>query len=184
MIKLNYKGVDIVALSDTHGEHREVEIPSCDVVVHAGDCCESGDEEQIGDFFAWLSELPAKHKIFVAGNHDLPFELFPESSSNYIPENVIFLNNSIIELEGVVFLGIEATMGLLGDIEIDEKVDILISHCAPYGIADEGGKGCKNLRKLIFDTSPAISIFGHFHSDSGSDQMIDGIRFLNVAIKQ
>ncbi len=181
MIEFEYKGKKIVAMSDTHGGHRKLDISSCDILIHCGDVCNAGDMVQIKDFFDWFSALSATHKIFVSGNHDLPFELNQEFAQTLIPSNVTFLNNGIIDMDGIVIAGIEATMGLLNDIDIDERVDILVSHCAPYGVADENGKGCRKLKKLICDTHPAISIFGHFHTDGGSDQTIDGIRYINVS---
>ncbi len=181
MKNFEYKGLKITALSDTHGEHRRLDVHSCDILIHCGDVCNAGDMGQITDFFEWFSNLPAKHKIFISGNHDLPFELEPEFAQNLIPSGVTFLNNGIIEIDGLVVAGIEATMGLLDDIEIDERVDILVSHCAPYGVADENGKGCRKLKKLICDTHPAISIFGHYHADGGSDQIIGGIRYINAS---
>ncbi|MFR9651602.1 MAG: metallophosphatase domain-containing protein [Rikenellaceae bacterium] len=170
----------ITVLSDTHGKHRELCIEPCDILIHAGDCCDAGDIEQMQDFFMWLSDQPARYKIFVSGNHDLPFELDPEFAEGLIPDNVLFLNNRSVEIEGVTIAGIEATMGLLNDIEITENVDIIISHCAPKDILD-GGIGCDNLRKLIFDVKPTYSIFGHCHEFGDQQLEIDGICFMNVA---
>ncbi len=182
MIQFEYKGLKIIALSDTHGKHRELHINPCDILIYAGDCCDAGDLEQMQDFFAWYSKQPAQHKIFVSGNHDLPFELNPELSEELIPNNVLFLNNRIIEIEGIIIIGIEATMGLLNDIEITEKVDIIISHCAPKNILD-GDMGCEKLRKLIFDVKPAYSIFGHCHESGNNQLYVDDICFINVAVK-
>ncbi len=180
MIQFKHKGVEITALSDTHDKHRRLSIESCDILIHAGDCCDAGDMEQLQDFFAWLSEQPARYKIFVSGNHDLPFELDPEFAESFIPDDVLFLNNRIVEIEGIAIAGIEATMGLLNDIEITENVDIIISHCAPKDILD-GGTGCERLRKLIFDVKPTYSIFGHCHEFGGQKLDINGIGFMNVA---
>ncbi len=180
-MQFEHKGVRIAALSDTHGKHRELCIESCDILIHAGDCCDAGDMEQMQDFFAWFSEQPARYKIFVSGNHDLPFEFNPEFAEDLIPVNVLFLNNRIVEIEDVTIAGIEATMGLLNDIEIDEEVDIIISHCTPKDILD-GGTGCDKLRKLILDARPYYSIFGHCHEYGGYQLDIEGVCFMNVAI--
>ncbi len=181
MIQFEYKGLNITALSDTHGKHTELRISPCDILIHAGDCCNDGSVEQMQDFFAWFSVQPARYKIFVFGNHDLPFEFNPEFAESLIPNNVLFLNNRIIDIEGIVIAGIEATMGLLNDVTIDEKVDIIISHCAPKDILD-GGIGCEKLRKLIIDAKPIYSIFGHCHEYSGNQLDINGICFMNAAI--
>ncbi len=44
--------------------------------------CDAGDMQQLLDFFVWYAELPIPHKVFVHGNHDLPFELEPLRSKN------------------------------------------------------------------------------------------------------
>ncbi len=181
MVQFEYKGLNITAFSDTHGRHRELRINSCDILIYAGDCCISGNMEQMQDFFAWFSEQSASYKIFVSGNHDLFFEFSPELAEELIPDNVLFLNNRIIDIEGITIAGVEATMGLLSDIEIDEEVDIIISHCAPKDILD-GGTGCDKLRKLILDARPYYSIFGHCHEYGGYQLDIEGVCFMNVAI--
>eukprot|EP00947_MAST-08B_sp_MAST-8B-sp1_P002913 g2913.t1 len=64
--------VRLVCISDTHGSHRHIkDIPSGDILVHAGDITETGELAQLSDFAAWLEELPHKHKVVVAGNHDI-----------------------------------------------------------------------------------------------------------------
>ncbi len=180
MVQFEHKGLRITALSDTHGRHRKVRIEPCDIFIHAGDSCDAGDMEQLQDFFAWFSEQPARYRVFVSGNHDLPFEFNPEFAEGLIPDNVLFLNNRIIEIEGVTIAGIEATMGLLNDIEVAEAVDIIISHCAPKDILD-GGTGCEKLRNLIFTAKPTYSVFGHCHEYGCQQLSVDGICFMNVA---
>lgn len=59
-----------MAISDTHGFHRDVVIPDGDVLVHAGDITMNGEVETILDFVRWLVELPHAHKVIVPGNHD------------------------------------------------------------------------------------------------------------------
>ena len=67
----------IFAFSDTHGRHRELQVPeNVDIVICAGNAVEDnlvGDEYD--DFIEWFAQLPCKWKIFVPGNHELSFEL-------------------------------------------------------------------------------------------------------------
>ena len=61
----------ILHLSDTHGKHRELtDMPPADVLVHSGDFTLAGGDMEALDFIEWLCDLPYKHKIFIAGNHD------------------------------------------------------------------------------------------------------------------
>jgi len=66
--------VKVVAISDTHRQHRSVKTPECDVLIHAGDIgwegWGKGGAKCFNDFFGWMDEQPAKNKIFISGNHD------------------------------------------------------------------------------------------------------------------
>lgn len=86
-------GYVIIGISDTHGKHRELDIPSCNILICCGDICTDGNLDEIKDFFKWFSEQPGLTKVFTPGNHDLPFELEPDSAFNLIPEDVLFLKN-------------------------------------------------------------------------------------------
>ena len=93
----------VVCLSDTHGLHRRMpEIPDGDVLIHAGDFL--GLRRDLSDFNDWLGELPHRHKIVIAGNHD---SLLQESPELALPalSNAIYLQDSGVELEGLRFWG-------------------------------------------------------------------------------
>lgn len=60
----------IVALSDTHNQHRKVQVPDGDIVIHAGDACINGTPEELQDFLRWFAMLPHRHRILIGGNHD------------------------------------------------------------------------------------------------------------------
>lgn len=65
-----------VCFSDTHGRHDSIPkhyYPEADVLLHAGDFTNSGELEQVESFGKWLEAYPAKHKIVIAGNHDITF---------------------------------------------------------------------------------------------------------------
>lgn len=51
------KPLKIVAISDTHGQHRSLKLPNGDVIIHAGDVSRSGRPEQIQDFLDWFADL-------------------------------------------------------------------------------------------------------------------------------
>ncbi|XP_078490842.1 metallophosphoesterase MPPED2-like [Ciona intestinalis] len=66
-----------VCISDTHSKHRNLiyDLPKGDVLLHCGDFTERGKLEEVQDFNDWLGEQKAfKHKIVIAGNHDLSFD--------------------------------------------------------------------------------------------------------------
>ena len=66
----NLLGLSVVMISDTHGRHRDVAVPTADILIHAGDFTHFGKRQDAEDFNAWLTELPHQHKIVVNGNHE------------------------------------------------------------------------------------------------------------------
>ena len=64
-------GLRIVHISDTHNRHGGVEIPESDVVCFTGDMGTRTDVKELTQFLIWFEKLPAKVKIFIAGNHDI-----------------------------------------------------------------------------------------------------------------
>ncbi|KAG7382807.1 hypothetical protein PHYPSEUDO_004315 [Phytophthora pseudosyringae] len=62
----------VVCISDTHAKHRNLRnIPEGDVLLHCGDFTNRGTHGEIRDFDDWLGTLPHKHKLVIAGNHDV-----------------------------------------------------------------------------------------------------------------
>lgn len=73
-----------VCISDTHGAHDSLVLPSGDVLLHAGDFTEAGEVEQIRSFCEWLEAQPFEHKIVVAGNHDITLDAPYYQRSGYL----------------------------------------------------------------------------------------------------
>ncbi|MDE6654552.1 MAG: metallophosphoesterase, partial [Muribaculaceae bacterium] len=93
----------ILHLSDTHNCHHLLrDLPEADVVVHSGDFCMAGSEQEALDFLNWFCDLPYKHKIFVCGNHD---DCLYGANIEGLDSNVHYLFNSCIEIEGIKFYG-------------------------------------------------------------------------------
>lgn len=179
MQRINYKSLKIIALSDTHGQHRSLSIPKADIIIHCGDACEGGDEDQLKDFFDWFSALPIKHKIFVAGNHDLVFDLEPERAKKMIPANVILMENSLIVVEGIIFYSLIARPWMHEELRNPIYVDILITHGPPLGVLDEKS-GCPILHEIIEELQPVIHLFGHIHSLGGKSEKHKAVTYYNV----
>jgi len=92
----------IVAISDTHSKHSDIEIPECDVLIHAGDISSHGSLTEVVNFINWFSSQDkAKHKIFIAGNHDYALQ----KGSIPIPGNVTYLQDNFTIIDGVKFWG-------------------------------------------------------------------------------
>ncbi len=178
MYTFNLNDLSIVAISDTHGCHGKLTIPSCDILIHAGDVCNYGNREEISEFMEWFVSGPARYKIFVAGNHDTTFEQEIDSLIALIPEEVIYLDNSVITIQGVCFASTPARP-YLGDFVDLEGVDVFITHGAPYGVLDKR-LGCKHLAIQISEAQPKYALFGHIHLSESQHTTLDGITYVNL----
>jgi predicted phosphodiesterase len=173
----------LFAFSDTHGVHRRIAVPVyADIAVFAGDACNEGDREQFADFLEWFAALPAKHRLFVAGNHDLPFERDPETARTLVSGGITVLDCGGMTLEGIRFYALPARPWLHSPLYLPSTVDVLVTHGAPAGIMDDRGLGCPVLRRLVDLAAPAIHIFGHVHFCGGQTVRNEKTAFYNVAV--
>lgn len=160
----------LLHISDTHGMHHRLgALPPADVLVHSGDFTHNGTEGEVLDFLNWFIELPYTHKIFVVGNHDLC--LWNAEAIEDLPENVHFLQDRDMTIDGVTFfgLGYDHSVGL-----IPEGVDVLVTHEPPSEILDYSSGvhwGNLPLRRHIEVIKPRYHLFGHAHEDYGIQQI-------------
>ena len=165
----------ILHFSDTYNCHIRLQnLPEADVVVHSGDFCMVGTEQEALDFLNWFCDLPYKHKIFICGNHD---ECLYGANIEGLDSNVHFLCNSSIEIEGIKFYGIPM---FLSDCvterqnqnyaKIPGDTDVLITHSPAYGILDFDDNihyGSEELLKKISNLNLKAHLFGHIHAQHG-----------------
>lgn len=170
----------ILQISDTHNLHRQLtNLPVADVIVHCGDFTDNGTEEEALDFLNWFIDLPYQYKIFVTGNHDLC--LWDAEDIEDLPDNVFFLQDRGVTIEGVKFFGI--AYNHLESL-IPEDTDIVVTHEPPIMILDKSaGKHWGNapLFKRVMEVKPRYHLFGHAHEGYGAIKQ-DGIIFSNGAI--
>ena len=179
---IKYKGHKIFAFADTHGMYRRLNVPAdADVLICAGDACEGFAVEGLRDFFSWYNSLPAKLRIFVAGNHDMVFDEQPDYARSHIPAGVSCLENDGIEFEGIKFYSVPARPYLIVPATIPEGGDFLITHGPAYGYLDRG-LGCKNLFLSMASAHPKYHVFGHIHEEGLKRKaVLGGTTFLNVS---
>lgn len=176
----------IIAIADTHGLYRQMpEVPSGDVLVHAGDLTAFGQLSELPDFFDWFGAHPHRWKIVIAANHDWAFERNPMEARRLVPDGIVYMQDAGVTIEGVRFWGspwqpffnnwafnlerggadLAAKWSLIpGDVQV------LITHGPPFGITDGAGwqvvesVGCELLRDRIA-TLPELRVhlFGHVH---------------------
>ena len=180
----------IVFISDTHTYHDEVKIPEGDILIHCGDFSSSGRIEEIARFNFWLSKLPHKTKIVVAGNHDRLFET-NRSLAESLLTSAIYLQDSEIIIDDIhiyaspwqpAFCNWAFNLQRGKEIKkkwdlIPDRVDILVTHCPPYGILDQitpkvsTNLGCEELYNKVIVLKPKIHAFGHIHGSYGKKKI-------------
>ena len=188
--------IKLSVISDSHNLHEQIKIPDCDILIHCGDATYHGYEWELKEFFEWFVKQPAKHKIFIPGNHDESFERNPDMAFNCIPEggNVIVLIDQAIEIEGIKIYGTPwstlfggwAFMKQESDLKeiwakIPDDTDILVVHGPPRGVLDfcvpswfsPSGHcaGSSSLGDRIKQIQPKFVFCGHIHESAGVDKI-------------
>lgn len=192
-----------VIVSDVHCA--EVQTPSGDVLIAAGDMTLRGSVTEFEWLEEWFQKQPQARKFYVPGNHDwLAFtdtnaiKLVLKTPKWLLDEEVHTLGN--VRIYGSPWV---QTIGgakhwaypLYGGSHSREKwdeipggLDILVTHGPPYGIADlhwctYAHLGDNYLRWKLQDMkeAPKVHIFGHIHSGDKVTRE-DGILYLNAAV--
>jgi Icc-related predicted phosphoesterase len=181
----------LVALSDTHSLHAEVDVPPADLVVVAGDFTMfDRDPAVVFSFNAFLGDLKTKHKpLVIYGNHEFGFEADP--SRRKLLSNATVLVNESVTIDGLKFWGSPVTTLYSGAFgmsnpkdrkalyeTIDEDTDVIVTHGPP----DTGEHaGDEELLERVMEVQPLLHIFGHVHAGYGMKRLGETL-FINCAL--
>lgn len=184
------KKIKIWHFSDTHTYHELLNIPEgVDVAIFSGDCSNPSNvklnEPEVINFLQWFAQVPIKHKIMIAGNHDTSIEKRIVTKEIIESYGIIYLENESVEIEGLKIWGSPHTpqfgnwafmkdRSKLDAIwqKIPEDTDILVIHGPAKGVLDLSENydnyvemcGCSALRKRIQVIQPKLFCFGHIHN--------------------
>ena len=192
----------IVAISDTHGLHRALTLPSGDILICAGDM--QGWKQKLDDFFSWIGAQPFKYKILIAGNHDEAFEKNADETEKLLlrlaGKNVHYLMDREVTIEGLRIYGSPWTpefnnwfFNVPRDriaenwAHIPKGLDVLITHGPPSGklggvLEDGEDVGDEALLQRVLKVRPRLHVFGHIHSGYGVIKHSSGVTFANAAM--
>jgi Icc-related predicted phosphoesterase len=177
-------------ISDTHTYHGLLIIPEdIDMVIHSGDATNPKNpylsEDEMQNFIYWYSLLPIKHKVFVAGNHDVCIERNFIKKDDFERAGIIYLENDYIEIEGIKIWGspVTPTFGEWAFMkarhkthelwqQIPDDTDIVVVHGPPATMLDLSYNrenqlescGDSALMKRLLDINPKLCLFGHIHN--------------------
>jgi len=184
--------IKIVAFSDTHRKRPDIK-ESGDILIFAGDD-DIYNVEHLADFVFWFKDLNFTHKIMIAGNHDFYLQNVPFAKEYLKENNVVYLEDSSVEVEGLkiygspytptfmswAFMEDEAKLGKRFN-KIPKDIDILVTHGPAYGALDQivpgqnpqynKGKhlGSVSLKETVDKLQNLkYHIFGHIHGSYGS----------------
>jgi Icc-related predicted phosphoesterase len=192
--------LEIVAISDTHGQHAKLVLPEGDLLIHAGDISNTGSKTEVLNFLNWFDKQTFKYKIFIAGNHDFFFEReSDEEIQKIIPEGIIYLKDSGVTINDIKIWGSPVTPWFLnwafnrhrGDQIrrywelIPGDTDILITHGPVFKVLDKNSEGqytgCEDLLKKVREIRPAVHVFGHIHEAYGTIDKFQ-VKFINASV--
>jgi Icc-related predicted phosphoesterase len=198
----------IICISDTHNHHKLIEpmLPDGDVIIHAGDVTENGSDREFYAFMNWFNDLPYKHRIFIAGNHDGILERsHVRTIRQFCSDNTHYLFEDSVVINGIKFWGSPYTPRFFNWAfnvdrdklyqhwdKIDSDTNVLITHGPAGGILDVAprvsGKGwentgCETLRlELEFELKETVAhVFGHIHCDAGVARTIPHLLSINAS---
>jgi Icc-related predicted phosphoesterase len=191
--------MQICIISDTHGLHRELEVPHGDILIHAGDFTMfSKSLGEIEDFNEWLGELPHKWKFVVPGNHEFFLEANPSHRS--LISNAKMLIDEAATVNGLNLYGSPMTPlygGAFGKSSpthrrrhwgrVPLNTHLLITHGPPFGVLDlSPGQpermGDPELLSRIGELkSLRLHCFGHVHGGYGMAEQGE-VTLVNAAL--
>lgn len=176
-----------VLISDTHNKLHEMEIPSGDILIHAGDQTGRGTLDEIEEFATCFGALPHRHKCCIAGNHDWGYSKQRNLAEGILMRagGITYLQDSEVTVEGFRVYGSPFQPRFLDWAfnvdrgpkirkiweKIPTGVDILITHGPPFGILDLTAQGqhvgCEDLADELKRVRPRLHVYGHVHNAYG-----------------
>lgn len=181
--------IKIWLISDTHGNHSQLNIPNVDITIHAGDSTNYkgvANYREAENFYAWYNDLEIKTKILIAGNHD--YSLYTKAHDLNLYNGITYLEETHYKFQKNIIYGTPYTPAFnswyfmtTGEQEIEHvkripPCDILITHGPPKFILDSvititneyRHVGSINLYQRVNKLKPKLHIFGHIHNSVGN----------------
>eukprot|EP00668_Euglena_longa_P034664 GGOE01044498.1.p1 GENE.GGOE01044498.1~~GGOE01044498.1.p1 ORF type:complete len:305 (+),score=46.53 GGOE01044498.1:92-916(+) len=159
--------------------HEDLVVPAGDILIHTGDFCyRHGHIPEYKAFDKFLAAQPHKYKLVVLGNHDL-FRCRTDYRALLPHADHVFYFEEI-RVMGLRIFGI--SWGFRRDVEINQGVDIVCSHDAPFEILDKllsrklRGRSSPHIGSMfvlhqVEFQMPQYHLFGHIHERNGTDEV-------------
>jgi predicted MPP superfamily phosphohydrolase len=170
----------IVCISDTHGKHEQLKIPTGDILIHLGDSTTKGKD--FDKFLKWFSGQPHEHKILILGTEEANSTNLNEPSKEITEElkrspQIHVLQDESKVIAGIKFFGSSRqgqwkSKGFYKEpseleklwSQIPKDVQVLLTHTPSFGpFKDE------ILLKQVFKIQPMLHFFGQIHSGKNGE---------------
>lgn len=197
----------IVCISDTHGLHDQLEIPSCDLLIHTGDATNIGSEKEMRSFASWLNhQTQASSILYVPGNHDTIAETDFGLVRQMFDPRIAVITAGVVEIAGFKILGYSWTPEFCGwgfqgwdhdsdnpkfrdmrrDLNLVSEVDIIAAHGPMQGILSRNQYdeecGSIQLRRAWERIKPKLYVCGHIHESYGRFKVDSYRTVVNAAL--
>jgi len=201
----------IWVISDTHGNHGQLEIPKgVDAVIHCGDSTNHHgwihNQPEFENFYNWFIYLPIYRKVLIAGNHDA-WATKRYNIDRLKEAGVVYLEHEFAEVDGIKIFGSPYTP-TYGEWhfmksretldrwwrDIPEGLDVLVTHGPPKGILDLSRNyedkleycGDGALLKHALNKKPKYHCFGHIHNfkdcKNQGIRIFEDVTFINASV--
>jgi Icc-related predicted phosphoesterase len=176
-----FPAIKVVCTSDTH--NAQPLLPDGDILIHAGDLTINGTLPELQAQLDWLSSLPHRHKIVIAGNHDVYLAHSPTKNLNWGAITHLENSSATLRVHGrtIKIYGAPQTP-IYGNWEfqyppslniwkhsIPLDTDILVTHGPARGHVDAASpvSGCPHLLREVFSVKPRLHVCGHKYNARG-----------------
>lgn len=181
------------AVSDTHLRHPK-NMPTADVLIHAGDATMHGTEKELRAFGDWLGTLEYEEILVGVGNHDIGFEENREKAEYYVRSSarrpIQILIDEPVSINGIN-LYFSPYVPNYGDwaymlprgrqlrekwAKVPKDTHILVTHGPPLFTGDMvhdpytlivQNVGDEDLRERIRQLDVPVHVSGHIHGGYG-----------------
>ena len=183
----------VIVVSDTHERHTKLHgLPAGDVFIHCGDILMTSRVFSVKAgirklywFNEWMKDIPCKHKLVIAGNHDGIMEKIGKDAVQKILSNAIYLENSLIEIDQIKVWGTPYSTGksINKAFQSDKFSTATIGNAPTSGVDILLTHGqCPELEEMV---PHSVHLWGHSHSSYGirmPPTILKGKPVLNLSI--
>lgn len=196
--------VRVCMLSDTHNKHGQVQVPECDLLIHAGDSTSLGSPGEVEAFLEWFDAQPATHKAYIYGNHEVGVGRDPAVRKRLAQQfpNLHYLEDSAVTLAGLKVYGspYSAAFGYGWAFQVQrgpeardhwaqipDDTDILVTHGPALGFGDvvsfTGDRvGDLDLLERVTQVKPKVFCSGHLHQQPQQVIVAGPTTYVNASI--